>query len=234
MTSTNDFGQPVGDQLTGWTAPSFPPRRPLTGDHVALEPLEDAHADRLWPAFERAPESLWTYMPIGPFASSGQFGSTVARLAADPDLAPYAVVVGGVPCGFLTYLRIEPTVGCIEIGSIAYSPALQRTVAATEAIRLMIANAFTLGYRRVEWKCDHLNAPSRRAAERYGFTFEGIFRQATVYKGRNRDTAWFSIVDGEWAAIDAAFAAWLAPTNFGPDGAQRRSLVDVRSDTPPA
>jgi RimJ/RimL family protein N-acetyltransferase len=130
--------------------------------------------------------------------------------------------------GFAAYLRIQPRDGVIEIGSIVFSPRLQRTTAATEAIYLMLRNVFALGYRRCEWKCDDLNAPSRAAADRLGFTYEGTFRQATHYKGRNRDTAWYAIVNREWPALDGVFQRWLAPDNFDDDGVQRQSLGKMR------
>lgn len=168
-------------------------------------------------------------MAVGPFESRDDLAAWIEVFAADDQLAPYAVVVHGAPVGLLTYLRIDPAMGCIEIGSIVYSPTLQRTTAATETIRLMIAHAVELGYRRVEWKCDDLNAPSRAAAERYGFTYEGTFRQAVHYKGRNRDTAWYSITDLEWPALERAFDDWLSPANFDADGTQRRSLAELRS-----
>lgn len=229
MSRTNEFGQPIGDPLDGWTPPPFPPRATLLGRTVTLEPLGVHHVDGLWVALGDAPRSLWTYMAVGPFEARDDLAAWIAVFARDDQLAPYAVVVDGDPVGLLTYLRIEPAMGCIEIGSIIYSPALQRTTAATETIHLLIAHAFETGYRRVEWKCDDLNAPSRSSAERFGFTYEGTFRQAVHYKDRNRDTAWYSITDREWPALDRAFYDWLAPGNFGVDGSQRRSLGELRS-----
>ena len=151
-------------------------------------------------------------------------------MAAADDPLFYAVVdqASGGAIGVASYLRIEPAVGVIEVGHIAYSPPLRRTTAATEAMYLMMRRVFDeLGYRRYEWKCDALNAPSRRAADRFGFSFEGVFRQATMYKGRNRDTAWYSITDVEWPALKARFEAWLDESNFSADGAQRLSLNEV-------
>lgn len=230
MAHTNRFGQPIGRPLDGWTPPpTFPPRQVLAGSHAVLQPLDRLHVDGLWSALSSAPDSLWTYMTTGPFTSRAGLDDWVGALIADDSLVPFAVLVDGAPLGLLTYLRIDPPAGCVEIGSIVYSPALQRTTAATETIHLMIANAFDLGYRRVEWKCDDLNAPSRAAAARYGFTYEGTFRQATHYKGRNRDTAWFAIIDTEWPMLDRAFRSWLSPDNFAADGTQRRGLSDLRS-----
>ena len=151
------------------------------------------------------------------------------------DMVPSSTVFEMYPLGFLTiasYLRIDPAAGSIEVGHINYSPLLQRKPAATEAMYLMMKHAFELGYRRYEWKCDALNAASRRAAERLGFTFEGTFRQAIVYKGRSRDTAWYSIIDQEWPALDAAFRGWLDPANFDAEGCQRRSLAALRAEQP--
>ena len=229
MSRTNEFGQPIGEPLEGWTAPALPPPSSLVGDHVTLEPLAVAHVDGLWTALRAAPGSLWTYLAVGPFASRDALAGWIAAFAADEQIAPYAVVVDGRPVGLLSYLRMDPAMGCIEIGWIVYSPALQRTTAATETIHLLLAHAFDLGYRRVEWKCDVLNAPSRAAADRYGFTYEGTFRHAAHYKDRNRDTAWYSITDREWPALDRAFRDWLAPNNFDTDGAQRRSLREHRA-----
>jgi RimJ/RimL family protein N-acetyltransferase len=232
VTHTNRFGQPIGPPLDGWTAPPFPPRQVLEGSHAMLEPLDRLHIDGLWSALSIAPDSLWTYMTAGPFTSRAVLADWVDSLIGDHALVPFAVIVDGAPLGLLTYLRIDPPAGCVEIGSIVYSPALQRTTAATETIHLMIANAIDLGYRRVEWKCDDLNAPSRAAAVRHGFTYEGTFRQATHYKGRNRDTAWFAITDAEWPKIDRAFRAWLSPENFTAGGAQQRTLRELRSSPP--
>lgn len=149
------------------------------------------------------------------------------------DWCPYAIVTpGDGPCGIACHLRVQPSIGVIEIGSIVLSPRLQRTTAATEALYLLMRHAFDLGYRRCEWKCDALNAPSRRAAERLGFVYEGTFRQATHYKGRNRDTAWYAIIDADWPALDAAFTAWLAADNFDAEGRQRRGLGSFRSALP--
>lgn len=225
----NQFGQPVGDELDAWTPPGLPSSQGLAGALVHLEPLAaDRHASDLMQVFESAPESLWTYLAIGPFESVEDLSTTLDRLADQPNWQAYAVTVDGAALGFASYLRIDQQHGVLEIGSIALSPALQRTTAATEAIYLMIDHAFDLGYRRCEWKCDDLNAPSRAAAERLGFRYEGTFRQATHYKGRNRDTAWFAIVDHEWRELRPAFDAWLSPSNFDEHGEQRVSLREVR------
>ena len=229
MSPVNDFGQSVGDDLGEWAAPPFPEPVSLNGAYVSLEPLLPDHATSLFPVFSAAPDSLWTYMSIGPFASEGDMGAAFAALIALPDWTPYAALIDGKAVGFLSYLRIDPPGGVIEIGSIVFAPDLQRTAAATEVIYLLLKHAFGLGYRRCEWKCDDLNATSRRAAERLGFRYEGTFRKATHYKGRNRDTAWYAITDDEWPDIEKAFEGWLAPENFDHEGRQRQPLRGFRA-----
>ena len=180
--------------------------------------------------FLQADESgaLWTYLSESPPENLNELRDWVTRASGQTDPAYYALIErGSGRClGRAAYLRIQPEAGSIEVGSILYSPALQRTPMATEAMFLMMQHAFeVLGYRRYEWKCDALNEPSRRAAERLGFSFEGIFRQALVYKGRNRDTAWYSIVDGDWPAIRQGYEAWFDPANFEESGQQKHSLA---------
>jgi RimJ/RimL family protein N-acetyltransferase len=173
---------------------------------------------------------MWTYLFSGPFRTFEQYRDwlTPKESSEDPLFFAFVDRSRDQPVGMGSYLRIDPPNGVIEVGHLAFSPLMQRTPLATEAMYLMMRNAFALGYRRYEWKCDALNARSRRAAERLGFTFEGIFRQAIVYKDRNRDTAWYSILDREWPALDAAFRAWLDPANFGADAQQRRTLESLR------
>ena len=229
MSPSNEFGQPIGASLGDWKPPPRPPARPLEGTTVSLHPLDPrVHGAALHKALADAPDSLWTYMTIGPFAGRGDLEAALVEMTDLADWLPYVILVDGEPLGFACYLRIDPPHGVIEIGSITFSPRLQRTTAATEAIYLSIANVFELGYRRCEWKCDDLNEPSRAAANRLGFTYEGTFRNATHYKGRSRDTAWYSIVDREWPRLDEAFQRWLAPANFDDRGRQRQSLHDVR------
>lgn len=226
---TNDLGQPVGVDLGEWNPPPFPPGATLDGRTVTLEPLDpSSHGPALWAALKDAPESTWTYMSFGPFGSYDRFEEALRSIVAPADWVPYAATVDGMPLGFASYLRIEPNVGCIEIGSITWSPAMQRTTPSTEALYLMMAHVFDLGYRRCEWKCDDLNAPSRAAALRLGFTYEGTFRQATHYKGRNRDTAWYSIIDREWPDLDVSFQGWLSPENFDDQGRQIQTLERMR------
>jgi RimJ/RimL family protein N-acetyltransferase len=224
--------QPIGDPLPDWVAPPRPVRRIMSGRYCSLEPLDRArHADRLWQAFALDVEGRnWTYLFHGPYKTFEDFAAWVHDAASSDDPMFYAICdQPSRALGVAAYLRIAPAAGSIEVGHIHLSPLLQRTAAATEAMYLMMRHAFELGYRRYEWKCDALNAPSRAAAERLGFTFEGIFRQALVYKGRNRDTAWYSVIDREWPALQDAFDAWLSPANFDERGRQRARLSDFAS-----
>jgi RimJ/RimL family protein N-acetyltransferase len=214
-----------------WKPARRPERAPLEGETVRLEPVDPGrHAVDLFTASEVAP-ALWEYLAYGPFPNQLVFTEWLKERAISDDPLFYAVVDrdSGAARGMASLMRIVPEHGVIEIGHIWFVPALQRTRQATEAIYLLARHAFDeLGYRRVEWKCDSLNAPSRRAAERFGFVFEGVFRQHMVIKDRNRDTAWFSILDGEWPASRAGFEAWLSPQNFDGEGRQRRTLTDLR------
>jgi RimJ/RimL family protein N-acetyltransferase len=230
---TNAFGQPIGWELTGWRPPSRPARIVLDGRFCRVEPLGVArHARQLYDANALDQEGrMWTYLFSGPFASFDEYLGWLEPRPASDDPLFFAFVDKGrsQAVGTGAYMRIDTVNGAVEVGHLAFSPPMQRSPVATEAMYLMMKYAFELGYRRYEWKCDSLNAASRRAAERLGFTFEGIFRQAIVYKGRNRDTAWFSIIDTEWPAIDAGFRTWLDPANFDADGRQRRSLAALRT-----
>ena len=178
---------------------------------------------------------LWTYMFDGPFGDRGVFAEAMEKRQASDDPLLFAIeeVENNRAVGIASYMRIEPAHRVIEVGGIVFSPELQRKPGATEAMYLMARHVFEdLGYRRYEWKCDALNAPSRRAALRLGFTFEGIFRAHMIIKGRNRDTAWFSITDSEWPARKAAFEAWLAPSNFDSHGKQKQSLSALNGAPP--
>ncbi|MDF1792416.1 MAG: GNAT family protein [Thalassobaculaceae bacterium] len=229
-TRINDLGQPIGWAVPDWTPCERPSRIAMEGRTVRLEPLDPAkHGDDLWAAFSSdTAGKMWTYLPVGPYGDRGAFDTALAANAKSEDPLFHAVIdlATGKAVGFCTYLRIDPTNGVIEVGFITFSPLMQRTTGSTEAMYLMMARVFDeLGYRRYEWKCDNLNAPSRAAAARLGFTYEGLFRQAVMYKGRNRDTAWFSILDSEWPAIKAAFQSWLDSANFDGDGRQKRALA---------
>jgi RimJ/RimL family protein N-acetyltransferase len=192
---------------------------------VRLEPLDpDRHAEALFAEAAGDPR-LWDYLPYGPFPDLAELREHLAQQAGSSDPLFFAVVVDGRAVGIVSYLRIEPEHACTEIGHIWFGASLQRTPAATEVVYLLARHAFDdLGNRRLEWKCDAANARSRRAAERFGFTFEGVFRQHMIVNGRNRDTAWFSIVDGEWPEVRVAFERWLDPANFDADGRQRTPL----------
>lgn len=217
-----------------WHAVATPARAALGGHYVRLEPLDPArHGDDLWLALQ-GPESdplLWDYLPYGPFVERAPFDAWLAANAASTDPQFFAVIdLASQRCvGLLSFLRIAPKDGCIEIGHIAFGRAMQRSPASTEAVYLLAELAMgALGYRRLEWKCNALNARSMRAAERLGFVHEGLFRQHMVIKGRNRDTAWFSIIDREWPRCRDAFERWLASANFDAQGRQQQRLEDLR------
>jgi RimJ/RimL family protein N-acetyltransferase len=235
---TNPYGQPVGDPVPNWQPRSRPDARELNGVACRLERLDEArHADELFAA-DRADTdgTSWTYLPYGPFDDPQTYAGWVRQVSALDDPRFYAVIdtdpasaTNGRAAGVLSLLRIAPDAGSIEVGHIHHSPALQQTRASTEAQYLLMRYVFDeLGYRRYEWKCDALNAASRRAAERLGFSFEGIFRQAVVIKGRNRDTAWYAIIDADWPSVRAAFEDWLDSGNFDAEGRQHSSLKAVR------
>ena len=227
----NELGQPIGASLSGWSPPPLPPREPMQGRTCRLEPLNvERHAAALFAANAADADGRnWTYLPYGPFASLANYREwlNTSCLGNDPLFFAIFDAADVQPAGIASYLRIAPTSGSIEVGHIHFSPRMQRSQAATEVMYLMMKAAFDLGYRRYEWKCDALNAPSRAAAQRLGFSFEGIFRQATVYKDRNRDTAWYSVIDSEWPALCQAFLAWLDPSNFDQYGRQRTRLTDL-------
>jgi RimJ/RimL family protein N-acetyltransferase len=228
MTNRSALGDPIGDPLPGgWKIPPRPVRAVMEGRLVRLEPLVVAHAGALHDANRRDTQGRnWTYLPYGPFDTVEGYRHWVGEMTRDADPMFHAIVrrEDGVPAGVASYLRIAPASGSIEVGHINFSPLLQRAPGATEAMYLMMKWAFEAGYRRYEWKCDALNAPSRRAAQRLGLSYEGVFRQATVYKGRNRDSAWYAAIDTEWPALKTAFETWLEPANFDPLGRQRQSL----------
>jgi RimJ/RimL family protein N-acetyltransferase len=228
----NEFGQPIGPPLPLWTARPLPPRTPMPGGFCRVEPLDPGrHAAELFDAnSDDADGRNWTYLPHGPYPSFDHYREYLAAAAARNDPLVHAIVdlASGRAVGVASLMRIDAPAGVIEIGGINYSPRLQRQPAATEAMYLLMRRVFDeLGYRRYEWKCDALNAPSRAAALRLGFRYEGLFRQATVYKGRSRDTAWFSILDSEWPALRTAFERWLDPANFDAEGRQRRNLQSL-------
>ncbi|HYM44765.1 MAG TPA: GNAT family protein [Solirubrobacteraceae bacterium] len=222
----------LGERLD-WTAARPPARASLRGSHVLLRPVDAAtDAEPLY-AVSHPPDgdpAIWTYLPDGPYGSADHLDQTLAwaETSKDPLYFTLVRVSDERPLGLASYLRITPEFGVIEIGHIWFGVPLQRTTAATEAIYLLARHAFDdLGYRRLEWKCNALNVASRRAAERFGFTFEGVFRKHQVVKGRNRDTAWYAIVDEDWPTIRAGFQSWLTPENFDSEGHQIRSLGEM-------
>ncbi|HVY21331.1 MAG TPA: GNAT family protein [Bauldia sp.] len=225
--ASNDL--PLGPAIDTTPAPRPGPVT-LTGRTVLIEKLDPAkHADGLWQVL-KDDDSVWIYLAYGPFRERAAFDAWLAERAASADPYFYAILDAQTrkPLGQFTLMEIRPAMRVIEVGNVLYSPALQRTPAATEAQYLLARYAIdTLGYRRYEWKCNALNAPSRRAADRFGFTCEGTFRQHMIIKGANRDTAWYSIIDKEWPALRAAFETWLDPKNFDADGKQRVSLADL-------
>jgi RimJ/RimL family protein N-acetyltransferase len=222
---------PLGPEVD-WTPVEPPGRTTLLGTHVLLRPVDPGDAEPLY-AVSHPPEgdlAIWTYLPDGPYKSPEHLGQmlTWAATSGDPLYLTIVDRRDERPVGQASYLRIKPEFGTIEIGHIWFGVPLQRTTAATEAIYLLARHVFDdLGYRRVEWKCNALNAPSRRAAERFGFSSEGVFRNHQVIKGRNRDTAWYGMTDGDWPQVRASFQAWLDPANFDAEGHQRRSLRDL-------
>ncbi len=225
----NELGQPIGFPLTDWKPSLHPRGLRMQGRLCRLEPIDaPAHAADQYAAFGHDVDARnWTYLPYGPFDSEAALRAWIESDCVGDDPCFFSVIdlASDRAVGVASYLRITPAAGVIEVGHIHFSPLMQGRPIATEVMYLMMREVFeNLGYRRYEWKCDALNLPSCRAAERLGFLFEGIFRQATLYKGRNRDTAWYSILDREWPAARAVFEAWLDPDNFDADGNQKTSL----------
>lgn len=228
----NQYDQPIGPALDGWTTRPLPPRTPMVGRLCTVEPVDvGRHAADLHRAYSSAADGRdWTYLSVGPFATEADYVEYLSAAAASADPFHHAVIDHrtGKAIATLALMRMDPPNGVIEVGHVTYSPLIQRTVMGTEAQFLLMRRAFDeLGYRRYEWKCDAFNAPSRRAALRYGFQFEGIFRQAVVTRGRSRDTAWFSIIDSEWQVLRPAYERWLAPANFDEQGRQRATLSSL-------
>ncbi|WP_366929948.1 GNAT family protein [uncultured Thioclava sp.] len=224
----HEFGAALGD----WHAPPHPADAPdavlIAGRFMRLERLRPDHAAGLFAAFEGA-DAVWDYMPHGPFPHLDDLARWITQASTLRDPWFYAVIEAqsGRPLGVLSFLRISPEIGSIELGWITLAPALQGKCAASEAFLAAIRWAFKAGYRRFEWKCDALNLASRRAAQRLGLSYEGTFRQATIYKGRNRDTAWFAAIDADWPALSVAYQTWLDPSNFDATGRQRKRLSDL-------
>ncbi|MEQ1828851.1 MAG: GNAT family protein [Pirellula sp.] len=224
----NEFQQPIGPVVPDWRAPPIPSREPMEGRYCRLEALDpDRHAISLFASNSLDTRGVnWTYLPYGPFASFGEYREWLEKQAISCDPLFFAIVdrMTDEAVGVASYMDIRPKNGSIEVGHINFSPRLQRTRAATEAMVLMMARAFDSGYRRYQWKCNALNAPSRAAAQRLGLSYEGTFRQATVVKGRSRDSAWYAAIDSEWPALREAFKIWLERANFDERGKQRICL----------
>ncbi|SCU77387.1 LADA_0A00188g1_1 [Lachancea dasiensis] len=234
MVSVNSYGQIIGDALPNWQVCTFPERKTLRGKFCRLEPLKvEKHGRNLFSSFSQmGDDRLWTYVPLGPFKDYDDFENVYAKLAQDSSALHFAILTAetDLPIGTIALIRIDNGNGSIEIGFVVFSPALQRTPMASECQFLLMKYVFEdLGYRRLEWKCDSLNEPSKACAQRLGFHFEGTFRNAAVYKGRSRDTSWLSITDYEWPIIQKSFEAWLKDNNFV-EGKQQRRLVDIRME----
>ncbi len=229
----NQFGQPIGFPVKDWKIPPFPPKTEMSGEWCRIEPLQiEKHAGQLFDAFtENRNDADWTYLPYGPFEKFDDFQSWLKKDCLGDDPLFHAIIDQKTnhAVGMVSFIRIVPKFGVIEVGHIHYSRLIQKTPIATEVMFLMMKRAFDeLGYRRYEWKCDALNEPSKKSARRLGFQYEGIFRQAIIYKNRNRDTAWFSILDQEWPALREIFMQWLKLDNFDEFGKQIKRLSDFR------
>ncbi|WBF13515.1 hypothetical protein N7582_002861 [Saccharomyces uvarum] len=233
MTILNKFGQEVGADVEGWTTRAFPERVVLKGNHCRLEPLDrEKHGPELFNTYAKAGEKLWTYLPVGPFNNLEEYLEFINELNETKDTVPFAIINEETKraVGTLCLIRIDQASGSLEVGYVVFSPELQKTIIATEAQFLLMKYVFDdLQYRRYEWKCDSLNGPSRRAAMRLGFKHEGTFRQVVVYKGRTRDTQWFSIIDKEWIHIRKTFEQWLDEKNFE-NGRQKQGLATIREN----
>ena len=231
----NSFEQPIGFPVNDWKECALPPRTAMFGKWCLVEILDsEKHAEALIAAYvKKKNDQDWTYLPYGPFDRFENYLMWMKNACSgnDPLFHEIKDTITQKALGVASYLRIEPILGVVEVGHIHFSPVLQKTPLATEAMFLMMIRVFDgLGYRRYEWKCDALNTRSIKAAERLGFKFEGIFRQATMYKNRNRDTAWFSIIDKDWPQLKKSFQLWLNPENFDQDGQQKLSLIEIRNN----
>lgn len=226
--TSNHLGQPIGYAVPNWKPAIRPGFNVREGRFCRIEPLDSTrHAAELYAAnLLDVDGKNWTYLPYGPFESLTAYSNWIDRFCSGPDPLFFAIVslITGKAVGVAGYLRIDPEQGSIEVGHLSFSPIMQRTPIATEAMWLMMKEAFSLGFRRYEWKCNALNLPSRSAAQRFGLSFEGVFRQASIVKGHNRDTAWYAAIDKDWPALNDAFLAWLAPANFDEDGKQYVAL----------
>lgn len=234
LLNKNNYNQPIGQRVPGWNGVASPQAMVLQGQYCDVVPLNAVtHAGALYAANSHDNGGMWTYLPYGPFDTVENYQTWLANYCATKDLLFYAIIDKNSKqaLGIASFLRIDSSNGVIEVGHIAYSPLLQRSTLATEAMYLMMDYVFTLGFRRYEWKCNALNAPSCQAAKRLGFTLEGIFRQAAIVKNHNRDTAWYSIIDTDWPVLKIAFQTWLNPDNFDTNGQQLSSLATIMAQT---
>lgn len=221
----NEFSQPIGAPVNEWQGARVPQCIVLSGESVQLVPLALTHQADLWRVIQAEPDaSCWTYLPYGPFADQIEFNAWLEKILNNPDNLMFAIQVGSNILGWIALMRIDANAGSIEIGHVYYSSALRHTKQATESVYLLLKYAFSLGFRRCEWKCNDFNEPSKKAATRFGFQFEGVFRQDRVIKGHNRNTAWFSMLDEEWQHIQPAMQQWLSTDNFDQNHQQRRAL----------
>ncbi len=229
-TEQNDFGQLVGQTIDGWQGVLKPPKQMLIGDHTELRPVNfELHAQSLWSLIQQESDaSCWTYLPYGAFTTQAMFNEWLTAFLANDEILLYAIYSGDKIAGWCGLMRADTASGSVEIGHVYYSASLRQSYSATEAMFLLMQQVFSLGYRRCEWKCDDLNVPSKNAALRLGFSYEGLFRQAVVVKGRNRNTAWFSILDNEWPSQKIALQQWLKLNNFDQHGQQKQSLQQLR------
>ena len=231
----NHLGQPIGYPVPNWTPPPIPVPEIVEGRYCWLEPLDvDKHSEDLFAAYSLDKDGAnWSYLPYGPFEQLEDFQAWLKSNCQNDDPQFYAVLdkKSDKVMGMASYLRMNPTAGSIEVGHIHFSPLMQGSIASTECMYLMMKRAFNSGYRRYEWKCNALNEPSRRAAQRLGLSFEGVFRQSLVVKGRNRDSAWYAAIDTEWMELEKAYKTWLAPENFDEKNQQKTSLSSLTSPT---
>lgn len=221
------FGNPVGQAIPGWQGCHRLPDLGMTGRICTLLPYDRALASGLFEALSHDDGSMWTYLPYGPFSSAQELADSIETYQRHRDFQTFVIIKDEWPIGFASFMRYDCPNGCVEVGGVTFSPALRRSVAATEAMYLMMKTAFEHGYRRYEWKCDQLNRPSNLAALRLGFQFEGVFRNAVTTKGRRRDTAWYSVIVEDWGHVRRRLEAWLDPGNFDKDGRQRQRLSAV-------
>ncbi|MDI7774444.1 GNAT family protein [Asticcacaulis sp. EMRT-3] len=220
----NAFGDPIGKALPDWQACTRLPNVPLTGRYCQLVPYAPALAEALYRAYAADDGRMWTYLPYGPFSGPAQMHEVLQTYIDNRDFQTFVILKNDQPAGLISFMRYDYPNGSVEVGGVTFSPTLRRSTAATEAIYLMTRHAFAHDYRRYEWKCDQLNVPSNKAALRFGFQFEGVFRNAAVVHGRRRDTAWYAIIAEDWPRLSARLEAWLDPGNFAADGQQKRAL----------